>query len=224
MKRRQRSSKQIEYADSHDFAGFMRKIGIEHGGNGENWAWSYRKWYFRGPNIRWRVVRRLKRINVNTWAQFLKSSRWCPKLAALCNCSWFFKLNQFHIYSNSKIYEELRKFWLESFLYTLACIGKSHLFFEMCHQSGQTRRTFAEHEIVREIFWSSSNNFRTTPNIAQHEIYHRKGWPNATNICKTWKLNIVRWIARRVWPGLKETQTKGPRCDLNWRQGHSSYQ
>ena len=41
MKRRQRS-KQIRYADSHDFAGFMGKIGMEHG-NDENWAWSYRK-------------------------------------------------------------------------------------------------------------------------------------------------------------------------------------
>ena len=42
MKRRQRRSKQIKYADSHDFARFMRKVGMEYG-NDENWAWSYRK-------------------------------------------------------------------------------------------------------------------------------------------------------------------------------------
>ena len=72
MKRCQRRSKQIKYADSHDFAGFIRKIGVGHW-NHENWAWSYRKWFFRGPNIGCRVVRHLKRINVNTWAQFLKS-------------------------------------------------------------------------------------------------------------------------------------------------------
>ena len=35
MKRRQRRSKQIKYADSHDFAGFMGKIGMEYG-NDEN--------------------------------------------------------------------------------------------------------------------------------------------------------------------------------------------
>ena len=35
MKRRQRRSMQIKYADSHDFAGFMRKIGMELG-NDEN--------------------------------------------------------------------------------------------------------------------------------------------------------------------------------------------
>ena len=31
MKRCQRRSKQIKYADSHEFAGFMRKIGMERG-------------------------------------------------------------------------------------------------------------------------------------------------------------------------------------------------
>ena len=31
MKRRQRRSKQIKYADSHDFAEFMIKLGMEHG-------------------------------------------------------------------------------------------------------------------------------------------------------------------------------------------------
>ena len=35
MKRRQRRSKLIKYADSHDFAGFMREIGMECG-NDEN--------------------------------------------------------------------------------------------------------------------------------------------------------------------------------------------
>ena len=35
MKRRQRRSKQIKYAHSCGFVGFMRKIGIEHG-NDEN--------------------------------------------------------------------------------------------------------------------------------------------------------------------------------------------
>ena len=35
MKWRQRRSKEITYADSHDFAGVMREIGMEHG-NDEN--------------------------------------------------------------------------------------------------------------------------------------------------------------------------------------------
>ena len=29
------------------------------------------------------------------------------------------------------MHEEIRKFWSQSFLFTLACIGKSHLFVEM---------------------------------------------------------------------------------------------
>ena len=33
MKKHQRRSKQIKYASSHGFAGFMRKIGMEHGNN-----------------------------------------------------------------------------------------------------------------------------------------------------------------------------------------------
>ena len=34
MKRRQRRSKQIKYAHSYGFAGFMRKIGMKHGNGG----------------------------------------------------------------------------------------------------------------------------------------------------------------------------------------------
>ena len=47
MKRCQHRSKQIKYAHSYGLAGFMRKIGTEHG-NDEN-----------------RLAKHLKRINVN---------------------------------------------------------------------------------------------------------------------------------------------------------------